>query len=222
MFSHSPDHSARGARATRPQGRQPPHPTESHTLLQFPKYCPPQKVHSSISISNFPDQRAPHHSSRQSLQAVKMGRVRTKTVKKSAKVIIERYYPKLTLDFETNKRICDEIAIIASKRLRNKVRLPRRWCLLGRVEPPADSSSSDCRLHHALDEAHSAWSRPRHLVQAPGGGARAQGPVRARDLGARLHPELGERPARRRHRDQGPAQAPRRKFACSGGGGVAR
>lgn len=50
-----------------------------------------------------------------------MGRVRTKTVKKSAKVIIERYYPKLTLDFETNKRICDEVAIIASKRLRNKV-----------------------------------------------------------------------------------------------------
>lgn len=34
-----------------------------------------------------------------------------------------RYYPKLTLDFETNKRICDEIAIIASKRLRNKVRI---------------------------------------------------------------------------------------------------
>jgi small subunit ribosomal protein S17e len=53
-----------------------------------------------------------------------MGRVRTKTVKKSAKVIIERYYPKLTLDFETNKRICDEIAIIASKRLRNKVGCP--------------------------------------------------------------------------------------------------
>lgn len=36
--------------------------------------------------------------------------------------MIERYYPKLTLDFETNKRLCDEIAIIASKRLRNKVR----------------------------------------------------------------------------------------------------
>ena len=46
----------------------------------------------------------------------------TQTVKKSAKVIIERYYPRLTLDFETNKRVCDEIAIIASKRLRNKVR----------------------------------------------------------------------------------------------------
>jgi small subunit ribosomal protein S17e len=50
-----------------------------------------------------------------------MGRVRTKTVKKSAKVIIERYYPKLSMDFEVNKRICDEIAIIASKRLRNKI-----------------------------------------------------------------------------------------------------
>lgn len=37
--------------------------------------------------------------------------------------MIERYYPKLTLDFETNKRLCDEIAIIASKRLRNKVSL---------------------------------------------------------------------------------------------------
>ncbi|KAH8759445.1 40S ribosomal protein S17 [Diaporthe sp. PMI_573] len=38
-----------------------------------------------------------------------MGRVRTKTVKKSSKVIIERFYPKLTLDFETNKRIIDEV-----------------------------------------------------------------------------------------------------------------
>jgi ribosomal protein S17E len=61
----------------------------------------------------------PEHPSSQ--QSAKMGRVRTKTVKRSAKVIIERYYPKLTLDFETNKRICDEIAIIASKRLRNKI-----------------------------------------------------------------------------------------------------
>ncbi|CAF9908449.1 MAG: 40S ribosomal protein S17 [Heterodermia speciosa] len=50
-----------------------------------------------------------------------MGRVRTKTVKKSAKVLVERYYPRLTLDFEVNKRTCDEVAIIASKRLRNKI-----------------------------------------------------------------------------------------------------
>ena len=50
-----------------------------------------------------------------------MGKVRTKTVKKSARVIIEKYYPRLTLDFQTNKKICDEVAIMPSKRMRNKI-----------------------------------------------------------------------------------------------------
>ena len=48
------------------------------------------------------------------------------TVKKSAKVLVERYYPRLTLDFEVNKRTCDEVAIIASKRLRIKVCIHKR------------------------------------------------------------------------------------------------
>jgi len=50
-----------------------------------------------------------------------MGRVRTKTTKRAARLIVEKYFPKLTLDFHTNKRICDEVALISTKRLRNKI-----------------------------------------------------------------------------------------------------
>ncbi|CAK5267790.1 unnamed protein product [Mycena citricolor] len=50
-----------------------------------------------------------------------MGRVRTKTTKRASRVLIEKYYPRLTLDFHTNKRIIDEVAVVPSKRLRNKI-----------------------------------------------------------------------------------------------------
>eukprot|EP00932_Pfiesteria_piscicida_P003261 SRR837773.13175.p1 GENE.SRR837773.13175~~SRR837773.13175.p1 ORF type:complete len:145 (-),score=46.01 SRR837773.13175:51-434(-) len=50
-----------------------------------------------------------------------MGRVRTKTVKKAARLIVEKYYSKLTLDFQINKKISEEVATIPSKRLRNKI-----------------------------------------------------------------------------------------------------
>ncbi|XP_058816686.1 small ribosomal subunit protein eS17-like [Topomyia yanbarensis] len=50
-----------------------------------------------------------------------MGRVRTKTVKKASKVIIEKYYTRLTMDFHTNKRIVEKVAIIPTKPLRNKI-----------------------------------------------------------------------------------------------------
>eukprot|EP01061_Rhynchopus_euleeides_P048036 TRINITY_DN9_c0_g1_i2.p3 TRINITY_DN9_c0_g1~~TRINITY_DN9_c0_g1_i2.p3 ORF type:complete len:129 (+),score=67.21 TRINITY_DN9_c0_g1_i2:65-451(+) len=50
-----------------------------------------------------------------------MGKVRTKTVKKSARMIVEKYYTKLTQDFHTNKKVIDVVAMIPSKRLRNKI-----------------------------------------------------------------------------------------------------
>ncbi|RWW45791.1 hypothetical protein BHE74_00048339 [Ensete ventricosum] len=53
--------------------------------------------------------------------AADMGRVRTKTVKKSSRQVIERYYSRMTLDFHTNKKMLDEVAIIPTKRLRNKI-----------------------------------------------------------------------------------------------------
>ena len=50
-----------------------------------------------------------------------MGRVRTKTTKRSARIIVEKYYSRLTVDFQVNKRVCEEIALIPTKRLRNKI-----------------------------------------------------------------------------------------------------
>lgn len=35
--------------------------------------------------------------------------------------MIEKYYSRMTLDFQTNKKIAEDVAIIPSKRLRNKI-----------------------------------------------------------------------------------------------------
>ena len=50
-----------------------------------------------------------------------MGRVRTKTIKRTARQIIEKYYNRLTLDFNINKRVVDEVAVVPTKRMRNKI-----------------------------------------------------------------------------------------------------
>mmetsp|Transcript_5675 Transcript_5675/g.8368 ORF Transcript_5675/g.8368 Transcript_5675/m.8368 type:complete len:140 (+) Transcript_5675:35-454(+) len=50
-----------------------------------------------------------------------MGRVRTNTVKKAARQIVEKYYNKLTIDFQTNKKLVNEAADIPSKKMRNKI-----------------------------------------------------------------------------------------------------
>lgn len=68
----------------------------------------------SLTTSSLPPSTPPLHPNQQ-------GRVRTKTVKKASRQIIEKYYARLTLDFATNQRVCEEVAVIQSKRLRNKI-----------------------------------------------------------------------------------------------------
>ena len=55
------------------------------------------------------------------LSPLNMGRVRTKTVKRGAKVLLEKYYQRLTNDFHTNKKILSEVAQVPTKSLRNKI-----------------------------------------------------------------------------------------------------
>ena len=50
-----------------------------------------------------------------------MGRVRTKTVKRAAKELIEKYYFKLSEDFHMNKKILNAVSDVSTKRLRNKI-----------------------------------------------------------------------------------------------------
>merc|ERR1711924_132231 len=59
---------------------------------------------------------------------------------------VEKYYGKLTLDFQVNKKIAEEVAEIQSKRLRNKI---------------AGFTT------HLI--AHPEGPGARHLAQAPGG-----------------------------------------------------
>lgn len=50
-----------------------------------------------------------------------MGRVRTKTVKRAARELIEKYFYKLSPDFHLNKKILDHVAEVGTKRLRNRI-----------------------------------------------------------------------------------------------------
>lgn len=50
-----------------------------------------------------------------------MGRVRTKTVKRAAREFIEKYYAKLTDDFDLNKKLLESVSDVSTKRLRNKI-----------------------------------------------------------------------------------------------------
>ncbi len=50
-----------------------------------------------------------------------MGRVKNKTVKRAARELIEKYYYKLTYDFNLNKKVLEQVADVPSKRIRNKI-----------------------------------------------------------------------------------------------------
>ena len=50
-----------------------------------------------------------------------MGKVRTETVKRTARDLMERYPDRFTADFEANKKAIAEVFTPDSKRLRNRV-----------------------------------------------------------------------------------------------------
>ena len=117
-------HGAFGAASARPAGfspaaaaaapvdRRPAAQPAAAAAVSAPRSRPPPAPAA-------PSRRAPAHA-RSSARRYSQG-VRTKTIKKSARNIIEKYYQRLTLDFHTNKRVVDEVAILPSKRMRNKI-----------------------------------------------------------------------------------------------------
>jgi small subunit ribosomal protein S17e len=50
-----------------------------------------------------------------------MGKVRTKPIKKIAKELVKAYPEKFTTDFETNKKVLQEIVNSKTKKLRNRI-----------------------------------------------------------------------------------------------------
>lgn len=86
-------------------------------------------------------------------------------------------YPRLTLDFHTNKRLIDEVVCLLYLLPRMLVlRLPSGCCSLEAL------AQQNCWIHNSLDEAYSEGTGPWHFVQASGGGTRAQGQLRARSV----------------------------------------
>lgn len=99
--------------------------------------------------------------------------------------ILPSSYPRLTLDFHTNKRTIDEV--VRQDRFLHELdaSIPNLGGYIGQ-RPHQALAQQDRRIHHALDEAYSEGSGARHLLQAPRGGEGAKGQLRAGDLGHRL------------------------------------
>lgn len=50
-----------------------------------------------------------------------MGRIRTKFVKNLSEQLIAQYPDKFSKDFESNKKVLDELKVVDSKIIRNKI-----------------------------------------------------------------------------------------------------
>jgi len=50
-----------------------------------------------------------------------LGKVRTESVKKIARELVERFPDKFTTDFESNKKLVDALTNISSTKMRNRV-----------------------------------------------------------------------------------------------------
>ena len=50
-----------------------------------------------------------------------MGKVRTDRIKRISRSLIEKYPDKFKNDFENNKKILEEVTIIRSKKMRNRI-----------------------------------------------------------------------------------------------------
>lgn len=48
-----------------------------------------------------------------------MGKIRHASIKRTAKILLEKYGGKFTSDYETNKKLVEELVNISSKKLRN-------------------------------------------------------------------------------------------------------
>jgi len=50
-----------------------------------------------------------------------LGRIRQTFIKRTGDELIEKFEDKFTRDFETNKKVVEEVALISTKRLRNRI-----------------------------------------------------------------------------------------------------
>ncbi|MEM1569403.1 MAG: 30S ribosomal protein S17e [Candidatus Bathyarchaeia archaeon] len=48
-----------------------------------------------------------------------MGKIRHASIKRTAKILLEKYGGKFTSDYETNKKLVEELVNVSSKKLRN-------------------------------------------------------------------------------------------------------